>query len=207
MHALPQEKVPELYNVLNKFVSRLQTHNKSESRESRCRSARSLSCPSMGARTVPFASSTIDSAASQRRPDLPQVQQPHFQEDGLIRIVPLLPTKPHPYNHGDTWREPLGQEEGQDTRQNMQITPCDAPLQLLNQQLVDISLDHTDSDAEVWEDNDFSASIDFLATLRQVDPQRALELERQYDADIAELIHGDKREAVSKDTATIQSGM
>jgi hypothetical protein len=193
--------------VLNKFVSGLQTHSNAELRESLCRSARSLSCPPMGARIVPFASSTIDSATSERSPDLPQIQQPSLQEDHHVRIVPSLLTKSRPYNHGDTWRQPLGQEEGQDTRQNVQITTCDAPLQPLNEKLVNISPDHSDSDAEVSEDNDFSAPIDFLATLRQIDPQRALELERQYDADIAELIHGDKREAVSKDTATMQSSI
>jgi hypothetical protein len=156
----------------------------------------------MGARTVPFASSTTGSAASQQSLGLPQMQQPTFQEDDHVRFAPSLSTKFHPYNQKDSWRKPLGQEEGLDTPQNMQVTPCDPPMQPLNQQLVDVSLDDSDKDAEVLEDNDFGGSIDFLATLRQIDPQRALDLERQYDANIAELKNDDMREAVSKDTAT-----
>jgi hypothetical protein len=202
VHALPQEKVQELHNVLNKFVSGLQTYSKLESRELRCRSTRSLSCPLMGPKTVPFASSTTDSAASQQSSGLPQMQQSTFQEDDHVRFAPSLPEKLHRYSQKDSWRKSLGQEERPDTPQNIQITPCDAPIQLLNQQLVHVSLDDSDEDAEVLEDNNISSSIDFLATLRQTDPQRALDLERQYDANIAELENDNKREAVLNNTAT-----
>lgn len=189
VHALPQEKVQELDDMLSDFVSGLQAHSKSESEKSRYRSARSLSCPPMGAGTIPLISSTSNSAVSKRSPDLPQLQQSNSREDDRVRVVPSLPTKGHPYNQKYAWRKPPGQEEGSDKPQNMQVIPCDALIQLPNQQLLDVSLDDSDGDGEVFENDDFGTAIDFLATLRQFDPQRALELERQYDVNIAELGH------------------
>lgn len=56
--------------------------------------------------------------------------------------------------------------------------------------------------AQALEDDGSGDSVDFLATLREIHPQRALDLERQYDANFAELRNNDKREAVAKNTTT-----
>lgn len=49
------------------------------------------------------------------------------------------------------------------------------------------------------EDTDSNESVDFLATLRQLDPRRVSDIERQYDISVAELLLDEKREDVSKD--------
>lgn len=187
IHTLPQEKVQELDHVLNAFVSGLQKHDIMKPRGLRCRSDRALSCPPARSRTIPIALSAIESASSQRSSACLQLQRIYPGKDRFLE--------------GDQ-RKRVGQEECSDKLQDTQITSHDAPTNLLDQQLGNISLDDCDDDIEVLEDADSSESVDFLATLRHLDPQLVSELERQYESDIDESRHEENNDADSRDNVS-----
>jgi hypothetical protein len=188
IHTLPQENVQELDRVLNAFVLGLQKHDSIEPWDLRCRSDRALSCPPAGSRTTPFSLSAVERASSQRNSACLQLQRIYPGKDRFLE--------------GDQ-RERVGQGKCSDKLQDMQITSHDAPTNLLDQQVGNISLNDRDDDIQVLEDADSSESVDFLATLRHLNPQLVSELERQYESDIAESRHEEKSDA---DFGDIDSG-
>ena len=177
VYALPPREIQDLMGILSIFVSGLPPHP-SVSPQCPKERARSRSCPPTLA---------VGQHGIIRSP--PRDYRVHNHEDrkarrtlqqAILCWTPGTVSKAQSQSNGSTFQQQTAKD-----RQcgSLQYPSSTTKVDSASQHVPAEQQQHNyDTERDVVDDSDASSTtVDFLAVLRQIDPQRALDLERQYE--------------------------